>query len=83
VFIANDVFVIIALPDDVYVGVLPCPFGDADFEPLTMDSMVLDVPRGCSVGDGNCKGKNDDSRGEKFFAPTVPVGDVSTIHKIP
>jgi len=32
--VADDVFVIIALPNDVYVGVLPCPFGDADFEPL-------------------------------------------------
>jgi len=32
-FVADDVFVIILLPDDVYVSVLPHPFGDTDFEP--------------------------------------------------
>jgi hypothetical protein len=32
--VADDMFVIIPLPDDMYVGVLPRPFGDADFESL-------------------------------------------------
>jgi hypothetical protein len=31
--VADDAFVIILLPDDVYVSVLPHPFGDTDFEP--------------------------------------------------
>ncbi len=33
VFIADDVFVVVALPDDVYVAVSPRQFGDTDFEP--------------------------------------------------
>jgi len=83
-FVADDVFVIIPLPDDVYVGVLPRPFGDADFEPRTTDPMVVDVPRGRSVGVGGVGGDMGGvgGRGEKFFAPTI-AGGVSTIHKIP
>jgi len=32
-FIANDVFVIIALPNGMYIGLLPKPFGNTDFKP--------------------------------------------------
>jgi len=54
-FVSDNVFVIIALPNVVNIGMLTEPFGDPDFKPRTMEPMVWDVPHGWSFC---CRAKN-------------------------